>query len=202
MENIKSIESTENTENTKSVEDLSKFWRDYQEKAWSTCLPSCQNWDYLVLGLYSEIGELCGKFKKKIRGDYDDCPEMFLVDVKAEIGDILWYIFGILHVKNAFFSSEVLCTVYNETVTLDASLLGNSTMTGSLSFLLYDAKTLLSQINYCIIPATYVSSRMLNTIALIARSLGFSIEEAATANIEKLAKRYNTGKIMGSGDYR
>lgn len=38
--------------------------------------------------------------------------------------------------------------------------------------------------------------------AVMANDLGFTLEEVAQANIDKLASRYNRGKISGSGDER
>lgn len=46
---------------------------------------------YPVLGLASEAGEVCGKIKKVMR---DETP-MPLDDLKAELGDVLWYIAAI-----------------------------------------------------------------------------------------------------------
>ena len=40
---------------------------EYQEKAMSTCLPSCNNFAYMSLGLVSEVGELAGKVAKAVR---------------------------------------------------------------------------------------------------------------------------------------
>src|SRR5574343_1621067 len=39
-------------------------------------------------------------------------------------------------------------------------------------------------------------------LAMLADQLGFSLEEIANLNIEKLQKRYNTGTLKGSGDNR
>ena len=178
-----------------AIEEQMKFWEDYQEKAWSTCLPSCQNRDYFILGLQSEIGELCGKFKKKIRGDYDDCPDNFLKDVKAEIGDILWYNFGLLRLSKVKYAQKVFDIIYDDRETVHTLVYWAASLPSY-------AGTFIRNIDYWIQTGECVFPELLSTLALIARSLGFSIEEAATANIEKLAKRYNTGKIMGSGDYR
>ena len=92
----------------KTLDELKEFWDDYQEKAWRTCLPSCQNWDYLSSGLFSEAGEIFDKIKKQIRGDYDDYPERFLEDIKGEIGDLIWYTFCGLTLKGASLSAEAL----------------------------------------------------------------------------------------------
>lgn len=61
--------------------------------------------EYLTLGLASEAGEVAGKTKKLIRGDYTEVAEMpdgtqqmriakeaFDKDFQAELGDCLWYI--------------------------------------------------------------------------------------------------------------
>ena len=40
---------------------------EYQDRAMSTCLPSCDNISYMSLGLVSEVGELAGKIAKAIR---------------------------------------------------------------------------------------------------------------------------------------
>ena len=71
-----------------------EFWESYQQQAWSICLPSCQNYDYLSLGLFSEVGEVAGKVKKYIRGDYTDKGQLSL-DIRSEIGDLIWYLFGL-----------------------------------------------------------------------------------------------------------
>ena len=42
---------------------------------------------YLALGLVAEVGEVSGKFAKRMRGDA--VPD---ADLIAELGDVLWYI--------------------------------------------------------------------------------------------------------------
>ena len=44
---------------------------------------------YTTLGLCSEAGELAGKVKRTMRGDY---PELNKEDALLEIGDCLWYL--------------------------------------------------------------------------------------------------------------
>lgn len=62
---------------------------DYQNKAKLTAAYPHEKWaEYLTLGLCSEAGEVAGKFKKVIRDSIDVNRD----DIKAELGDCLWYI--------------------------------------------------------------------------------------------------------------
>lgn len=40
---------------------------EYQEKAMSTCMPSCDNISYMLLNLVGEVGEFASKLAKDIR---------------------------------------------------------------------------------------------------------------------------------------
>ncbi|WP_216646146.1 MULTISPECIES: nucleoside triphosphate pyrophosphohydrolase family protein [unclassified Marinobacter] len=63
---------------------------DYQEKTSATAIyPKDKALEYLTLGLVSEAGEVAGKVKKFLRGDYDELPRE---DLEKELGDVLWYI--------------------------------------------------------------------------------------------------------------
>ncbi len=66
---------------------------DYQNDAMGTAVFPTQNNDggrvYAVLGLGNEAGELQGKLKKYLRGDYDlETADQMIFD---ELGDVLWY---------------------------------------------------------------------------------------------------------------
>jgi NTP pyrophosphatase (non-canonical NTP hydrolase) len=64
-------------------------FNDYQQKAKLTATYPTDKWaEYLTLGLCSEAGEVAGKFKKIIR----DGTEINRDDIKAEVGDCLWYL--------------------------------------------------------------------------------------------------------------
>ena len=86
---------------------------EYQEKAMSTCLPSCNNFAYMSLGLVSEVGELTGKVAKAVRkeeitlfGNDLYCGIQVPKDGGAELhkgligelGDVLWFVSGICNV--------------------------------------------------------------------------------------------------------
>lgn len=120
---------------------------EYQQKAMSTCMSSCDNWSYMFLNLIGEVGELASKVAKDIRrnevkvgGTMCDNDLIPLTDedvwwnrqdeYMAEAGDILWQLSG-------------LCKV-----------------------------------------------------------MGWSLEDVAKANLEKLASRKRRGVIDGEGDNR
>jgi NTP pyrophosphatase (non-canonical NTP hydrolase) len=49
-------------------------------------------WIYPALGLSAETGELMNKLKKVIRDKNGDIDSEMMLDIKDEMGDILWYI--------------------------------------------------------------------------------------------------------------
>ena len=92
---------------------MSMELNEYQEKAMSTCLPSCNNFAYMSLGLVSEVGELAGKVAKAVRkeeitlfGNDLYCGKQVPEDGGAELhkgligelGDVLWFVAGVCNV--------------------------------------------------------------------------------------------------------
>ena len=100
---------------------------EYQTKAMNTCMDSSRNMSYMALGLMSEVGEFTGKIAKAIRkGNVyigkeiqgnNDCKNdsdlhidynailhneqdiiEFMKGLRAELGDILWFVAGIAEV--------------------------------------------------------------------------------------------------------
>lgn len=97
---------------------------EYQEKAMSTCMDSCNNFSYMMLNLVGEVGELSSKVAKMIRkGKFEIGGESNLrVDIKAmngddmetidkelklEAGDIAWQLAGLCKVFG--WSLEEVC---------------------------------------------------------------------------------------------
>ena len=97
---------------------------EYQEKAMSTCMDSCNNFSYMMLNLVGEVGELSSKVAKMIRkGKFDIGEKSNLrVNVKAmgqddimafdhelrlEAGDIAWQLAGLCSVLG--WSLEEVC---------------------------------------------------------------------------------------------
>ena len=83
---------------------------DYQKKAMSTCMPSCENFSYMMLNLVGEVGEFASKVAKAIRKGNNsiECDELIswnkiakevlLEELKAEAGDILWQLSGLCEI--------------------------------------------------------------------------------------------------------
>lgn len=91
--------------------------KTYQKKAMVTCMPSCENFSYMMLNLVGEVGELAGKIAKGIRkGDMvigmsevtgeakesDLIPQMSFAEwtysneeLMLEAGDVLWQLSGL-----------------------------------------------------------------------------------------------------------
>lgn len=82
---------------------------EYQQKAMTTCMPSCHNFSYMMLNLVGEVGELASKVAKAIRKaramvDYnhlvtecggDAMTDAEIQDMESEAGDILWQLSGL-----------------------------------------------------------------------------------------------------------
>ena len=88
---------------------------EYQEKAMTTCMPSCDNFIYMMLNLVGEVGEFSSKIAKAIRkeqGIMDGENFVFYKfqeeggptarELKAELmkeaGDILWQLAGLCRI--------------------------------------------------------------------------------------------------------
>lgn len=96
---------------------------DYQKKAMKTCMPSSENFSYMMLNLVGEVGEFASKVAKAIRKeqyaigeyknnelipvfDYSDTENRdimerfhpFEQELQKEAGDILWQLAGLCSV--------------------------------------------------------------------------------------------------------
>lgn len=77
---------------------------EYQEKAMTTCLPSCENDTYMLLNLVGEVGEFASKIAKAIRKEeaFLDDGDFYVgkqtrQDLMLEAGDILWQLAGVCY---------------------------------------------------------------------------------------------------------
>lgn len=83
---------------------------DYQQRAMATCMPSCDNFAYMMLNLVGEVGEFAGKVAKAVRHEslrvdenvlctkdmtIQDYTDALDVELRREAGDILWQLAGL-----------------------------------------------------------------------------------------------------------
>ena len=95
---------------------------EYQDKAMIACMPSSDNFAYMVFNLIGEVGELTSKVAKSIRKDQlSICDNGLLVptehmrlvdktienDWKGEVGDICWQVAGLCKVMG--WTLEEVC---------------------------------------------------------------------------------------------
>lgn len=85
---------------------------EYQQRAMETCLPTANNFSYMVLNLVGEVGEFASKVAKAIRKDQlgiykedlhvkEKDKDLFVdmdAELMAEAGDILWQLSGLCSV--------------------------------------------------------------------------------------------------------
>lgn len=79
---------------------------EYQKEAMTTCMPSSENFSYMMLNLVGEVGEFASKVAKAIRKDeicifenhIDLNQDWDSSDLKKEAGDILWQLSGLCDV--------------------------------------------------------------------------------------------------------
>ena len=86
---------------------------EYQHRAMSTCMDTCNNIAYMLTGLTAEVGEVNDKIAKAVRKnlisihrneliswqDNDGCT-IFVDELKKELGDCLWFIAGLCFTLN------------------------------------------------------------------------------------------------------
>lgn len=89
---------------------------EYQKRAMSTCMETCNNHAYMLTGFVGEAGELFGKIAKGIRKDKTAFMDNKLIDgftdaekhdIKSELGDCAWFIAGIA--KTMGWTLEEVC---------------------------------------------------------------------------------------------
>ena len=88
---------------------------EYQQKAMTTCMASCDTFAYMMLNLVGELGEYASKVAKQIRKEnitlernnlhvtlkgYDALHggRETISELRKEAGDMLWQLAGLIHV--------------------------------------------------------------------------------------------------------
>lgn len=129
---------------------------DYQRRAMATCMPSCQNFAYMMLNLVGEVGELASKVGKRIRLDEVRISENRLMQNRRPMtGD----------------DEQTRRQIIDEEEQADKALM-------------LEAGDILWQLSG------------------LCDVKGWTLEEVAAANLNKLRSRQLRGTIAGEGDYR
>ena len=68
---------------------------EYQREAWGMALESARSEDYLYPGLIAEVGEFMDVEAKAVRDGVSDFAQ-YRENQKKELGDILWFVAGIV----------------------------------------------------------------------------------------------------------
>lgn len=89
---------------------------DYALAASATAVyPKKDGLMYLALGLAGEVGEVCNKVKKIVRGDYrdDETKEQAAYEaIKDELGDCLWYLSALPKVLGTTFDDVAAANLF------------------------------------------------------------------------------------------
>lgn len=184
----------------------------YQAAAMSTALPTSLNMAYMAYGLVNEIGELQEKLISESSGMVSS------EDTLKELGDVLWYIAGVSHIRGWKLSEVMTGIVTDITINeYEAKEFAKSSDSNSRR----DSNVILS-INLSLAAGSLwgalkkeirdnahkpdVEKEALRKIfqisTVLAKKLGSTLEHVATANIAKLASRKARGVIGGNGDNR
>lgn len=143
-----------------------------------------------AMGLITEVGELVDSYKRNIFYN----KELDLVNIKEELGDILWYMaIGFNAIGEKFPAVErAVITQYSPSVTFIlgklvafSSQIGSSVLTSEY----YEETNAEDNKEYL----QYNLPQLLGFLNVLAGHIGTSLPEIAYINIEKLAKRYPNG---------
>ncbi len=184
----------------------------YQAAAMSTALPTSLNMAYMAYGLVNEIGELQEKLISESSGMVSS------EDTLKELGDVLWYIAGVSHIRGWKLSEVMTGDIADITVNeYEANELAKISDYDSRQ----DSNAILS-IGLTIAAGSMCGAlkkeirdnahkpdvekealrKIFQISTVLAKKLGSTLEHVATANIAKLASRKARGVIGGNGDNR
>ena len=134
-----------------------------------------------IMGIVTEVGELLEPFM-----DEENSPWVHIVNIKEEIGDILWYLAIIMDEMSLNYddieiveSEDSFCNTYVCNLVIEASRLQDD-----LKKHIYYGNDL----DYNLLESR-IAIIVLN-LRSIAKELDFTLEEVAETNINKLKARY------------
>ena len=184
----------------------------YQAAAMSTALPASLNLAYMAYGLVNEIGELQEKLISESTGTTSS------EDTLKELGDVLWYIAGVSHIRGWKLSEVMTGIVTDITINeYEAKEFAKSSDSNSRQ----DSNVILS-INLSLAAGSLCGAlkkeirdnahkpdvekdalrKIFQISTVLAKKLGSTLEHVENVNIAKLASRKARGVIGGNGDNR
>ena len=191
----------------------------YQQQAMRTCLPQSASFDYMLLGLTSEIGEVAGKLKKILRDQAGE-PTPDLAPIASELGDVFWYTAGLLHVlgltpKDVAYDLDELSIADFES----QCLTDEGDIQLNVPLIVPPLRRLIHLVNYMTATAGFIASLeqgfpddeevvldhmtdFWQFLAEAAHAVGVPLHVIARQNLEKLADRQQRAALQGSGDHR
>jgi len=177
---------------------------EYQRAARTTAIyPASASVYYTALGLCGEVGELANKVKKILRGDVT--LEQRRDDLRAELGDVLWYVSGLasdLGLELRPIAVEALENMsFTERRDIFGLILLLNNRAGMIADIADDWRTHggTEDRRQCI--AGFLRT-IISICAALAVKLGTTLEDVCHDNIKKLFTRKQAGTIKGDGDNR
>lgn len=152
---------------------------------------------YLLVGIFNEVGEVAGVWKKELRGDFNGQPDALRAKMAGEIVDVFWYI--------AVFE-DYLCTsleefLYywspNDFVQAQMPASEHAIIFANLA---YDTGHLLQSLK-CDYTDEYAREKLRSIAGRLAALCGIyaiNLEQALSDNIKKLAERLTTAGTIKS----
>ena len=168
--------------------------KEYQREAikFATFGEEMEN-EYLALGLSGEVGEVLNKLKKVIRDNGGQLTEDAARHIALEIGDVLWYVATIAQAQKIELSFD---THEKENVSLQGAIKFGM----ELQYQSFRVSDDLVGDRPCYPPNRLFT--ICSWLEIMSNYAGYTLEEVADMNIQKLTDRKNRGKIGGSGDDR
>lgn len=184
----------------------------YQSAAMSTALAASLNTAYMAYGLVNEIGELQEKLISESTGTVST------EDTLKELGDVLWYIAGVSHIRGWKLSEVMTGVVTDITVSeyeakesakssdydsrKDSNVILSIGLTVAAGNLCGALKKEIRDNAHKPDVEKEALRKIFKISTVLAKKLGSTLEHVATANIAKLASRKARGVIGGNGDNR
>jgi len=144
---------------------------------------------YPSLGLVGEVGELANKVKKVIRDNHGDVRR-FRNDLKAELGDCLWYYFALMDDLGKALPAE-WADEWVRALPGGDNLIDKIIMVSHWASLLAYEPSDPDAADICIMDMEYVAYHLNTTLG-----------DIADLNAAKLRSRQERGVLQGSGDNR